>query len=351
MALKEKTRIYFYDNLKFILIMLVVIGHFIQYNLDYKFFKGLFLFIYSFHMPLFIFVTGFFSKKIIEAETNQRLNKILSYLILFVLYKIALFILLKYGFHEVDSFYLFTEMEPPWYLLACAIWMLVASQIKNVKPKYMLGISFLFSIFVGYDNNISDQFCLSRVIVFFPFFLLGYYCSKDRMEKIVNWLHVKRNMVLAFFFIILCLSLFILFADDLYFLRPLFTGRNPFVYMEFPIDLIMTGSFFRTLCLLFSVIISIAFMALIPRRKLCISKFGERTLQIYVLHYFIVIILAYSTLGQYMANFFGAFYPIVLIILAIVTTFLLSTKFFEKPFSKVLKLRFNKIYNNQEGKL
>ena len=48
----ESDRICWYDNVKFILITLVTVGHFIDKNTaDSQVYQGLFLFIYTFHMP------------------------------------------------------------------------------------------------------------------------------------------------------------------------------------------------------------------------------------------------------------------------------------------------------------
>ena len=62
----EKTtekRIFLFDNVKFLLIVLVVTGHFLlRYVDNYCHYRSLFLFIYSFHMPLFIFISGLFHK-------------------------------------------------------------------------------------------------------------------------------------------------------------------------------------------------------------------------------------------------------------------------------------------------
>lgn len=53
------------DVLKGFAIFLVVMGHAIQYNqVDFDT-NPVFRFIYSFHMPLFMFVSGFILKKII----------------------------------------------------------------------------------------------------------------------------------------------------------------------------------------------------------------------------------------------------------------------------------------------
>ena len=60
-AKTQSNRIAYWDNLKAILIFLVVLGHIvpecgaITYWLRFA--------IYTFHMPAFVFVSGFFSKK------------------------------------------------------------------------------------------------------------------------------------------------------------------------------------------------------------------------------------------------------------------------------------------------
>ena len=65
-----KKRLYLYDNLKFLLIVLVVLGHLIDDSTvklfgdgggetgvpQAKVFSGAFVFLYAFHMPLFLFI-------------------------------------------------------------------------------------------------------------------------------------------------------------------------------------------------------------------------------------------------------------------------------------------------------
>lgn len=340
----KKKRIYYYDNLKFILILLVVLGHFIMPFLNYSTLKGLFLFLYSFHMPLFIFVTGFFAKKIITADTNQRLNKILSYLIFYVGYKLAIFLVCNCIFHQNVESSLFAEWETPWYLLACVIWIIITNLVKNVKPIYMIAISLIFCLFIGYDSEVKDVLALSRVIVFFPFYLLGYYLDREKMENIIEKIHKPKIMILSGLFIILSLFTFVYFSDFLYFLRPLFTSRNPFELIDIPFDIPMTGAFVRLGWVIFCLLISLCIMSLIPRKKCFISKFGSRTLQVYVLHYFILVAIQYTFLQTLFVQTFGMYLPIFLLFLSIVATILLSNKYFEKPFTYILNLKYEKIY-------
>ena len=59
----SKERIALWDNTKFLLMILVVVGHFINRNLGSShLYQSMYLFIWSFHMPLFIFVSGLFHK-------------------------------------------------------------------------------------------------------------------------------------------------------------------------------------------------------------------------------------------------------------------------------------------------
>ena len=62
--MKMKERDYLFDNYKAFLIVLVVVGHFIEVasddNVVMETTKWI---IFSFHMPAFVFISGYFSKK------------------------------------------------------------------------------------------------------------------------------------------------------------------------------------------------------------------------------------------------------------------------------------------------
>lgn len=62
-----------WDNLKFAMILCVVIGHTLYYFYSSSAIaKSLYLFLYTFHMPVFVFISGLFSKRKIQ-EKNTRL--------------------------------------------------------------------------------------------------------------------------------------------------------------------------------------------------------------------------------------------------------------------------------------
>ena len=75
-----------WDILKFILVFLVVLGHAAEFfKTKSDFMNSLLLLIYSFHMPLFIFISGLFSKKTIN---EKRYSKLAGYLAMFFALKI-----------------------------------------------------------------------------------------------------------------------------------------------------------------------------------------------------------------------------------------------------------------------
>ncbi len=65
MKMEKRKREYLFDNYKVLLIVLVVIGHFIEPCYDQNpFLYELKWWIAAFHMPAFIFISGYFSKKV-----------------------------------------------------------------------------------------------------------------------------------------------------------------------------------------------------------------------------------------------------------------------------------------------
>ena len=61
---REKYRVAHWDNIKFTMITLMVIGHFTDSVIQYSdVCKSIFLFIYAYHMPVLLFISGLFYKR------------------------------------------------------------------------------------------------------------------------------------------------------------------------------------------------------------------------------------------------------------------------------------------------
>ena len=76
----------FFDNLKYVLIVLVVVGHAANLFVNtFPIYSQLFFFIYLFHMPAFIFVTGLFAQSRLTADGGFRIGRVGQMLVLYLI--------------------------------------------------------------------------------------------------------------------------------------------------------------------------------------------------------------------------------------------------------------------------
>ena len=110
----------FYDNLKFVLIALVLVGHFsgmlIGHDHELKVFWR---WIYLFHMPAFLFVGGVFSKKLYTRETGLKVDTIAYYVVMGILLYSSLWVF-KHLWSAHPKYDLVMMGSIPWYFFAMA---------------------------------------------------------------------------------------------------------------------------------------------------------------------------------------------------------------------------------------
>ena len=210
-----------WDILKCFLIFCVVLGHAADYyTADSPSLRCLFLFIYSFHMPLFIFVSGLFSKRTVN---QLRISKISGFLLLYVALKMT-----GWFFNPATfRLNLFTESGLPWYMLVMFFYPIITHFLRNVKAHYVLIISVIFAVFAGFDSNINDFLALSRLIVFFPFYYLGYSLDAEQLESFTKKSWVK---IVAVVCVIGVAALAL--SGKFYILRYLFSARNSYSQLD-----------------------------------------------------------------------------------------------------------------------
>ena len=129
----NKERDYFFDNLKAVLIFLVVLGHFllpIHGDNPLVVVKRL---IYVFHMPLFVFISGYFAKKIYK-NGQYNFKKILYLLKAYVVFVVAIQIVYAIaGFEKFTEIDFFSQSGAPWYLFAMIVWYLTIPLVRKCK--------------------------------------------------------------------------------------------------------------------------------------------------------------------------------------------------------------------------
>ncbi len=265
----NKERIYLFDNIKFILIILVVVGHFANVFCDrYPSFKSVYLFIYIFHMPLFIFISGMFHRNINIKE------KVLMFCFLGYTEKLLRFLVSIIGNKKNPNMDVFEDNGLPWFMFCMAAFILFTYLTRDINKMYLLCFSIVLMLAAGYDKEIGDFLYLSRIFVFYPYYILG---TMTRPEMIMK---INRNKIFKFASIIIfvmALAACFHFLDMSYNLRQFYTGCHPYPKNHF-----LTGPLLRIFCYITSFVMFIPFFAFVPAKKIpLVSEFGKRTLQVY----------------------------------------------------------------------
>ncbi|MHC0036348.1 acyltransferase family protein [Pseudoneobacillus sp. C159] len=312
-----KTRDSYYDNVKLFLIFLVVFGHFIQtYVHENQLIYTIYTTIYTFHMPAFILISGYFAKGFQQKGYLMKITKklLIPYIIFQGIYTIFYFVYSGQK-AELDPFQPHWSL---WFLLSLFCWNLMLFLFSKWKPWYALSCSVVLGIIIGYVNEINSYMSLSRTIVFFPFFLVGYFLKKEHFEKI-------RSAKIPSLFVLLSIFIAVYFLPDFNY-KWLF-GSKPYGDL---IDTNEFGGIIRFAIYSLSIVATICFLAMVPKGRYFFTKWGASSFYVYLLHGFFVKTFRHSKWTEYLDN---AEQIVVLLIISIILVVLLSSK----PVKKMLR--------------
>jgi len=205
-----KTRDLYWDSLKLVLIFCVMYGHIVQpYRADSQFNMTTFNFIYSFHMPLFVFISGRFSHFSDRDRYKKGILRIIETLVVFHLIR-CLMQILQGGMIHPSMFT--TPSYALWYLAALAYWrilvLIVPDRWKN-RPLVMLTVSVCISLIAPFiPGNLGKLFVVERSMNFLPFFVMGYYSTGMDVRKMISGIRSGYALLyLVMLFICLFLAL------------------------------------------------------------------------------------------------------------------------------------------------
>ena len=336
-----KERIYYWDNLKCLLIFFVVLGHFLIPVVKHgRSIQIVYYFIYMFHMPAFVFVSGQFAKYYMRKKVPN-IQKLFGFFILFVIFKGMMWGVNSLLEGEFVRFDLFSETGAPWYLFAMFIWYIFLPVFAELKAWAALTLAIGSGLILGFADPIGPFLCLSRIIVFFPFFLAGYYFHDQKIQVLTK---VKCRCTAVLFLCIL-LVLIGLKLDIVTDWQALIYGNRPYMIL----DNIASGKYVmvvRFLWYLLAFAMTFAVMSLIPQKKVIISYIGSRTLSIYILHRLIRQVFSYYD-GYQLISVGGIGLLVFCVVISAIVLWALSGKRTFLLFQSVFKFKY-KIFLNKE---
>ena len=258
------------DNLKALLLFCVAFGH----TLDvYKGAGGIELYfmkyIYLFHMPLFTFITGYFTKNLEKARNTAVEKCFIPYIIFQGVYVIMANMMIHLGLANFNSDVFNSSLIVPssafYYLLAVFFWKMFAKDIMILKHPVIM------SVFLGLVISLTkiNEFHIAYGAVFslLPFFVIGVLCDGEIIKKIR-----KIPKVLACFVLII--------------------GIFPAVYLPYAIHNVrmtykatgfnnVEGIIYRLIFYIIAIVMGAAIICLMSEKRMIFTRVGEASILVY----------------------------------------------------------------------
>jgi hypothetical protein len=181
------------DNVKFLLIALVVTGHSLVPTLAADSARAAYLFIYVFHMPLFVIISGYLSRNF--WNSNAKTNKLVdTFLVPYVIVEVG-YAALRFALGQKWSITIIDPAWLNWYLLALLFWRLSTPVWKRMR--YPLVIAVIVYLFSGL-SDLPGDFSMDRFFGLMPFFVLGLVIKPELFDFLKRrWVQVLSVLVLV----------------------------------------------------------------------------------------------------------------------------------------------------------
>jgi len=206
-----KPRLTWADDLKALAIILVIIGHCIQ-SLDDNFDNNIiFRYIYAFHMPLFMFISGFFSYK--EVVLFIQIKKRFFQLIIPFFCWMVVICLIEYQFSFGMVWNMFKHPDIGlWFLwalffISLIMWgcNILSRQIKVPPELIVLSVALSLNLLLYVTN--FKFFGYQFISWYFIFYSFGFFMNKyikiiDNYWKLLFFLSLIIYVIGAYFFML-----------------------------------------------------------------------------------------------------------------------------------------------------
>ncbi|MGW8378521.1 acyltransferase family protein [Streptomyces sp. ODS28] len=276
-AAGAKKRDPFFDNAKYLAIVLVAMGHSWEPLRDGSRAAGaLYIFVYAFHMPAFMVISGYMSRSF--RGTPQQLKRLLTGVAVpYVLFETAYSLFKRYA--DDDPGHAITLLDPwylTWFLIALFIWRLTTPIWKVVR--WPVPLSLAIATLAAVSPDIGDDLDLQRVLQFLPFFVIGLNLRAEHFDLV----RTRRARLLSLPVIAGALVFSYWAVERMN--AAWFYHRDSAQELGVPwsAGVVMTFAMFGC-----SLVLTACFLAWVPRRHTWFTALGAGTLYGYLLHGFL----------------------------------------------------------------
>ncbi|GAB2563649.1 acyltransferase family protein [Leucobacter ruminantium] len=346
-ARQTRPRIALWDNARFALILLVVIGHVVStVRTDSPLGFGLYAYIYLFHMPAMILLSGMFSR---PETTPKAVKSTVQLAVIWLLWEgiWALAHLLTEG-KGLGKGFLVSPAWTLWFLVTLVTMRLLLPYIARLR--HPLVVSSALALLGGLSPVIGTEFSAARTLTFLPFFVLGWM-ARDRGWLDGRWFTHPTPVLRGLGWAVLggVALVFVLEPRfrDFWRIDRWLTWRDDYlrVFERAPIGDWQPEGWLGTAAggipiaaalLLIAALMTFALLIVLPRRETSVTPWGSRTLYVYLLHGPIVYGLR-ATGAVELFNSWGALGMLGLVLVATAITALLSMRWVTVVFRPIIE--------------
>ncbi|WP_121702652.1 acyltransferase family protein [Streptomyces sp. E5N298] len=267
----------FFDNAKYLAIVLVGVGHAWGQILDgNRTVETLYRVLYTFHMPAFIVISGYFSRSF-DLSPKRVKRLITGVAVPYLVFEVAYTLHRRVSEDPQSDFSLLDPTYLLWFLCALFVWRLTTPIWQTVRwpLPIALGIAALASVTPSVGNDLNMQ----RVLQFLPCFVLGLVLRPEHFQL------VRRRSVRIWSVPVVAAALVIAWwsvprMETGWFYRNAAMQDTGAPWWSGPV---LTLALFGC-----SVVLTACFFAWVPGRRMWFTALGAGTIYGYLLHGFLV---------------------------------------------------------------
>ncbi len=178
-----KQRDAFFDNAKYLAIVLVAMAHMWEPVMDgSRATRALYMVVYSFHMPAFIVISGYFSRGFdLRPKKVQRL--ITGVAVPYVIFETVYSLFKQWA--DDDPGHPISLLDPwylTWFLVALFVWRLTTPVWRSLR--HPLPVALAIAVLASVTPGIGDDLNLQRVLQFLPYFVLGLLLKPEHFKMV-----------------------------------------------------------------------------------------------------------------------------------------------------------------------
>jgi fucose 4-O-acetylase-like acetyltransferase len=276
----RRSRDPFFDNAKMLLVTLVVVGHSWTLFPDAASDSPVYHFLYLWHVPAFVVVTGYLSRSF--TFTRRNLHRLMTTVVVpyFVVETLLAAFRTVVGGEHLSTLYIEPHW-PMWYLAVLFLWRLVTPVLRRVSHPLALAVA--VSLVGGVvTTGVLD---IPRFLGLMPFFVLGMSLSREQFDALARpRVRVVAAVLLAAAFVA-AVPLAARVSKEWLYWR---TG-----YADLGVTF-WQGVAFRSLLMVVAGALALSALALVPRSHRWFTSLGGASLVVYLFHGFFVKTAVYA---------------------------------------------------------